>query len=450
MQFITLTDYLLLPFYVFVIYVIAYRFRNRKYPEGHPWRRYFMPALTAKILGAIFIGLVYKYYYVGGGDTTNYFHHAQIINSALDESPTRWFNMLFSIPEWYESGYWGYISQMLWYNSPAEYTVCSISAVITLFTFGTYLPLAVILASISFTGVWALFRTFALQYPNATKSIAIATLFIPSSIVWGSGVFKDTFCMFGLGWMTFGAFRILIHRDFSLKNVLITLLCFYLVSVIKIYILIAFLPAVTLWILFSYSHKVKNGFIRFFVRIGVVGIAAGGLFFFANTFSKNMGRYSLDKIGETAQITANYLYGISADQGGSAYDLGTFTPTFQGMLSKFFPAVNVTLYRPYLWEAGKALQVISALEAFLFLFITLKILFVVGPVRAWKTIIKDPNIQFCLLFAIIFAFAVGITSSNFGTLSRYKIPCLPFFMLALVLTYYKNVPEGKRLLGKII
>lgn len=449
MQFITLTDYLLLPFYVVIIYLIAYRFRNRKYPEGHPWRPYFMPALTAKIVGAVFIGLLYQYYY-GSGDTGNYFLQAKIVNSALAEGPVKWLNLLFSIPNWYENGYWGYISQLMWYNSVAEYTVVGITAVGSLLTFGTYLPLAVMLAAISFTGVWALFRTFAMQYPNYIKSIAVATLFIPTCIVWGSGVLKDTFCMFGLGWMTFGAFRILINRDFSIKNILITVISFYLISNIKMYILIAFLPAVTLWILFSYSHKVKNGFIRFFLRIAVVGVAAVGLVFFADTFSKDMGKYSLDKIGETAQITADYLYSISSDQGGSAYNLGTFTPTFQGMVSKFVPAVNVTLYRPYLWEAGKALQLISALEAFLFLFITLKIFFVLGPLRVWRTIIKDPNIQFCLMFAIIFAFAVGITSSNFGTLSRYKIPCLPFFMLALILTYYKNVPDGKRLLGRII
>jgi len=449
MQFITLTDYLLLPFYLVIIYLIAYRFRNRKYPEGHPWRPYFMPAFTAKIFGAVFIGLLYQYYY-GSGDTGNYFLQAKVVNSSLSEGPVKWFKLLFSIPNWYENGYWGYISQLMWYNSVAEYTVVGITAVGSLLTFGTYLPLAVILAAISFTGVWALFRTFAVQYPKYLKSIAVATLFIPTCIVWGSGVLKDTFCMFGLGWMTFGVFQILINRDFSVKNMIFTIISFYLIANIKVYILVAFLPAVTLWILFSYSHKVKNGFIRFFVRIGVVGVAAGGLFFLANTFSKDMGRYSLDKIGETAQITADYLYSISADQGGSAYNLGTFTPTFQGMVSKFVPAVNVTLYRPYLWEAGKALQLISALEAFVFLFISLKILIVVGPFRVWKTIVTDPNIQFCLLFAVIFAFAVGITSSNFGTLSRYKIPCLPFFMLALILTYYKNVPEGKRLLGKIL
>jgi hypothetical protein len=55
---------------------------------------------------------------------------------------------------------------------------------------------------------------------------------------------------------------------------------------------------------------------------------------------------------------------------------------------------------------------------------------------------KDPNIQFCLIFTVIFAFAVGISSANFGTLSRYRIPCLPLYGLALVLIYYRyNDPE---------
>jgi hypothetical protein len=46
---------------------------------------------------------------------------------------------------------------------------------------------------------------------------------------------------------------------------------------------------------------------------------------------------------------------------------------------------------------------------------------------------------------LIFAFAVGISSYNFGALSRYKIPCLPFYALGLVLVYYKNRPIQKPL-----
>ena len=100
-------------------------------------------------------------------------------------------------------------------------------------------------------------------------------------------------------------------------------------------------------------------------------------------------------------------------------------------------------------DVEKIIVALSALEAILFLFLTLKILISVGPAKTWKTISNDPTIQFCLVFSIIFAFAVGISSYNFGSLSRYKIPCLPFYALGLILIYYKNKPLNKKLLGFI-
>ena len=63
MEFISLLDYLLLPFILAVIFVVGYFIRDNAYPAGHPWRQYFMPGLIAKIAGAIFIGLIYQYYY---------------------------------------------------------------------------------------------------------------------------------------------------------------------------------------------------------------------------------------------------------------------------------------------------------------------------------------------------------------------------------------------------
>jgi hypothetical protein len=35
------------------------------------------------------------------------------------------------------------------------------------------------------------------------------------------------------------------------------------------------------------------------------------------------------------------------------------------------------------------------------------------------------------VFSLIFAASVGITSANFGTLVRYKIPLIPFYLSGL-------------------
>ncbi|MBK9533341.1 MAG: hypothetical protein IPO42_16435 [Chitinophagaceae bacterium] len=60
---------------------------------------------------------------------------------------------------------------------------------------------------------------------------------------------------------------------------------------------------------------------------------------------------------------------------------------------------------------------------------------------------RDPVILYCLLFALLFALFVGATTANFGTLVRYKIPCLPFYIIALYLIHdrtrkIKNSPAN--------
>jgi len=441
---LSILDFVLLPFFLSIIYAIAYRFRNKNYPHKHPLRKYFIPALTIKIFGALFIGLIYAYYYKGG-DTYYFFNQAQVLNSALDDSFGKWINLLLHIPTAQDGNYYGYISRMEWYPDTASYTVVSITAFLSIFTFNTYLPTAVLFAVISFSGVWALFRAFAYLYPFLIRSIAIAILFIPSVFVWGSGIFKDTICIFGLGWLTYGMFRFLVQRDFSLANILVSVLSFFLIARVKLYILLGFAPALIMWIFFNYSQKIRNRSKKIAVKFVMIVIVMGGFLLFMRQFAHELGKYSLENVVQTSRVTGNYIYWISGDE-GSAYNLGDLSPTIGGMLSKFPLAVNVTLFRPYIWEAKKIIVLLSSLEAILFLFISLKVLFMVGPLKAWKTINKDPTIQFCLIFSLVFAFAVGISSFNFGALSRYKIPCLPFYALALILIYYKNFPPQKKLM----
>jgi hypothetical protein len=441
---LSILDYALLPFFLGFIYLIAYRIREKSYTKKHPLRPYFIPALTIKIFGAIFIGMIYGYYYKSG-DTYYFFNHGQVINSAFDESFEKWFNLILHIPEANDGKYYDYISRMEWYSDLPSYTVCSITAFISMFTLNTYMPATVLFAFISFSGVWALFKTFASLYPTLIRPMAIAILFIPSVFVWGSGIFKDTICIFGLGWLTYGTFRFMVQRDFSFGNILLSVLSFILIAKVKLYILLGFVPALLMWIFFNYSQGIKNKSRKLLMKfIFLSGITAGFLFFMLQ-FGNELGKFSLERVAQTSYITRGYIFWISGDE-GSTYSLGDFPPTISGMLSKFPAAVNVTLFRPYLWEAKKIIVALSSIEAIIFLFLTLKVIFVVGPVKTWKTISNNPTIQFCLIFSLIFAFAVGISSYNFGTLSRYKIPCLPFYILALVLIYYHNVPMKKKLL----
>lgn len=438
-------NFILLPFLMALVYGFAYSYRDRKYGKNHPWRNYFLPALSVKIFGAIFIGLIYAYYY-RGGDTFNYFYHSQVINSALDESLGKWFNLLFRIPSIDNGDYYDYISKMEWYRDPSTYTVASLAAFINVFTFNNYLLTAVLFAVLSFTGIWALFRTFASLYPHLTRATAISVLFIPSVFVWGSGIFKDSLCMFGLGWLTYSTFRMMIGGDFSLQNISIAFLSFTLLSTVKVYIIIAFAPALLFWILNNYTKKLKNKFVKTIMAILFTTVTIAVSVFFLETYSNSLGRYSIDKLAKTSNTTRNWIKYSSELDAGATYDLGNFEPTFQGMLSKFPQSVNVTLYRPYLWEAKKPIVFLSALEALLFLFVTIKCILTLGIKRAINSIRSEPTIQFCIIFSLIFAFAVGISSYNFGALSRYKIPCLPFYSMAVIMIWYKHKRPDNQIL----
>jgi ABC-type sulfate transport system permease component len=99
--------------------------------------------------------------------------------------------------------------------------------------------------------------------------------------------------------------------------------------------------------------------------------------------------------------------------------------------------VVVTLYRPFIWESRKVIILFSAMESMIFLYLTLLVFYRNG-MKTFRKIFSDPTLFFCLVLTLIFAFAVGISSYNFGALSRYKIPCMPFFGAFLVILLYKG------------
>jgi hypothetical protein len=116
---------------------------------------------------------------------------------------------------------------------------------------------------------------------------------------------------------------------------------------------------------------------------------------------------------------------------GSGYSLGELDGSFGSMIRLAPQAINVSLFRPYLWEVNNQFMLLSCLESTFLLGFTLLILFREN-FRAFRAL-TQPDIFFALSFSITFAFAVGVSTYNFGTLVRYKIPLLPFFALALIL-----------------
>lgn len=435
-------DLVLTPFYLLALVAWARRIRDKRYPRGHALRKYYLPGLYVKFGGAVFIALIYQFYY-GGGDTFNYFTFSKIVNSSANESLDTWFGLI-TRSSYEENPYLYKYSQAIeFYTDPSSYSVVAISALLGVVTFNTYIPTALLFAFVSYSGIWAMYRSFQRTFPHLTKELAYAFLFVPSVFVWGSAVFKDTICMFGLGWMTYTTFRIFVDRDFSVKNIFLLCFSFYLIAVIKIYILMAFLPGLMLWLLLTYADRIKTRALRITVGLVMLGVVALGFAFVSRTFAAELKRYSLEEITNTVEVTRGWITYSSGDE-GAAYDLGKFDPSVTGVLSKLPAGVVVTLFRPFLWEVKKPIQLLSSLEGLAFILLTGAVFYRNGILRTFRAVFSSPSLIFLFTYAIIFAFAVGISTGNFGALSRYKIPCLPFFAALLLILYRTPLGPGTR------
>jgi hypothetical protein len=285
--------------------------------------------------------------------------------------------------------------------------------------------------------MWLFFKAFYELFPHLHKWIAVAAFFIPSVFFWGSGLLKDTVTLAGVGVITYTLKRMLIDHEFRISSILLFIITAYIIFSVKKYILLCFLPAAILWVYLSNLSRVRSLVLRGLLVPFILLIIAASGYWAVQRLGADDERYALSKIPQTVRITA-YDIGFYTGRGaGSAYTLGELDGTFSGMIMKAPQAINVALFRPYLWEIRNPLMVLAALESFSLLLFTLYV--IIRQRYALFKMLYDPNIVFCLVFCITFAFAVGLSTYNFGTLSRYRIPLLPFYVMSLVLMFdYSN------------
>ncbi|PIQ20080.1 MAG: hypothetical protein COW65_17090 [Cytophagales bacterium CG18_big_fil_WC_8_21_14_2_50_42_9] len=420
-----LKDLFLTPIYLLLLYAIAYSVRPKATTKLT--KQYFIPALTLKFIGAIGLGLVYQFYY-GGGDTYNYFHHVKIVYHAFTNSPILGLKLVFSQGE-HDPLTYQYASQMEWYRAPTEFFVIRVAALISFVTFCTYTPIAIFFAFLSFTGMWALYITFLDMYPSLHRKFAIAIFFLPSVFFWGSGLMKDSLTIGALGWLFYGFYFATIKKKNILKSVIIGFLAAYVVYTVKVYVLLSFLPPAIFWVFTENSRKIKNALLRNLLKPVFIGVGLVMAYFGATNLTEGDARYDVNKIAERSRINNAYLSQQMAS--GSAYNIGVYDGSLSSIITVGPQAIVVSLYRPFLFEVRNPLMLLSAIEASIFIYFTVLFIYKVGFFKTIKFIRSKPVLTFCMIFSFVLAFAVGTNSGNFGSLVRYKIPLMPFYLAAL-------------------
>ena len=427
-------DLLITPLVLFIVLLVAWLIRPMVTDRVN--RRYFMPALIAKIIGAIALGMIYQFYY-GGGDTFTYFTlGSKYIFEAFMDDPILAIKLIFGSNE-YSSDTYNYASKIYTFRDGASYFVVRVAGLFDLMTFHTYSATAVLFATMSFSGIWVLYLTFYRQFPGIHLKLALAILFFPSLVFWGSGILKDPLSLSALGWATFSVWQVFFLKRMVVLNSIILFTSVLILYTVKIYILMCFLPAAIIWIMQSNLGNFKNPIVKILIAPVILMITITTGYYSIKKVGEDDARYNIETVGETARVTAEWIHYVSIREGGSAYTLGDFDYSTGGIVRKIPLAIWVTLFRPYLWESNNIVMAISALESLLIFLLTIWTFYQAGLVSGIKIIGAKPILLFCVIFALTFSFAVGISTYNFGSLVRYKIPMLPYFISGLfILQYY--------------
>lgn len=428
-------DFIVSTLLLVIVYLFASSSSRTKY-GGTPLHQHYNRGLSLKLFGALMLGIIYFFYYTKG-DTLYFFDKAKMINDAFFRDPGR--NYVLFLPEFYENEIQNIpLFQAELVKKPSSYMVMRIAAVFGWFTFNTYSGIAIIFALLSFSGVWRLYLIFYENYPQLHKDLAWAFLYIPSVILWGSGILKDALTFGFMGWIVYIVYQIAIKRKFKPIYVLIILVAFYVIAVVKAYILMALVPALVFYAINTYRVQIKSDFVKNSLIPIVFILAAGLSVLLVSNMNSVFQNYKLENIEEKAEGFQRWHTIVSESEGGAGYTLGDLEPGIFGMIKKFPLAVNVTFFRPYPWEVKNPLMLLSALESLLIFILFLRVISTSGT-KILSLLLYDPLVSFSLTFALIFGFAVGFTSYNFGALVRYKIPCVPFFITTLFILRYMKV-----------
>lgn len=316
------------------------------------------------------------------------------------------------------------------------FSVCRYASILSIICFESFLVTTILTSALSFIGMWKFFTLITKLYPNITRPVFYLVLALPSLTFWGSGIMKDTFVLSAGCWFTYNFYMVFIVRKKLVINSLLALINIILIINIKSYLVISLIPGALLWLNSAYLRNIKNILLKL-VSFPIIAsvIIFIGIYSFQN-LSGLMGNYgNVDFAIQQAQVIQADLLREEA-YGKNYYYLGEIDGSLRGMVSLAPMAIFTAIFRPLPWEIGSPTMVISAIENSILLLFTLYLTIRISPIRFIRTILAEPFLVMAFTFSILFAYGVGIASTNFGALVRYKIPLMPFFFTAIYIIYH--------------
>lgn len=428
-------DLILPPFILAFIYIFeSQRVRNKI--EIDSKYEFYLKGLFFRIAGALVLCIIYQFYYIGG-DTINYWGSGVIVNRMIWKDLWIYFKILAGDRSWenyaafdVSTSYPDYMAR-----DAQSFAVVRFVSPFCFLTIRSYYSTSILVAWFTYGGIWRLYTIFSELFPDLKREFAYSTLFIPSISFWGGGILKDTFSLWSGCLFIYGFYRIFVCKTLKFKYFFLLVFAAYIMISIKPYIFISLLPTCLLWLLGNRLKAVDSGFAKtliapFFIATSVVIVG-----FIFGQMSDQLGDYaSVDKTIQKAAVTQQDLK--RSEYGGNSFDIGTFDGSVGSMITLFPKALFAGIFRPTIFDVRNPVMFVSALENLFLSYTVLKAMLAAGLIGFWRKIFSQPILMASILFVFFFGFAVGLTTSNFGSLVRYRIPLVPFLLTSMFIIRY--------------
>jgi hypothetical protein len=405
--------------------------------------------LLVKILAGTLLTLIYTYHYKDrqNADIYKYFDDARVIHASLHNDPLIYFSLVSGIElqghstreaeremkNWTPlSGPW------LRFTQTADYNIFNSNRIITRVN-ALLMPLSqelifthvIFFSFFSLLGLVALYRLVKEKLENRETPAILMIFFLPSVMLWCSGLLKDGFLLALVNLFCWQLFRLRAPIQSRSRFLVIASLFLLggLMLITKYYVLLAAMPAIAAFIWSCLLTDKRH--------IPLVYAAVPAILLILLIMQSEMHiRPDLWSVLANKREEALKL-AIWAEAQHQVF-IDPVEPGILPVLGKVPEAIFNCLFRPFITEARGGFVMLAACENLLVLL--LLILFL-RKISAFK--IFDEKVLFFLSYSLCLAFIIGFTTPVTGGLVRYKTAFMIYLLLALLMA--GNFSAGKRL-----
>jgi hypothetical protein len=390
-----------------------------------------------KFAFGLLLWVIYTYYYTNRttADIYKYFDDSKVIFDTLKTNPIHFFKLLFGIanntPEfdtyYTVMNFWARKLDSNIYND--SHTIIRFNALLRIFSMGYFNVHTVFFCFLSLAGLTALYKTFIPYLTDKKKELLIVVYLLPSVLFWGSGALKESIILFSLGMLVY-----YFSKLFSAKSVVYCLAVTLLLAFSKFYVWLSILPGL-LFIFWIKRSSTQYVFLKFIAIIAIgtlLAVFSEELVGFQSPFvTLSQKQLEFNELASGNAIDANNQKIAVA---GSVLSIAPLQPTFFSFFKNAPSALMHLIFRPYLWDSFSPLVLMAALENILLLSVIVFCIVFIKPIKS----INWSYVLFCLSFVLIQFVIIGETTPILGAIVRYKVPALPFLLIAALLMLNKE------------